>query len=246
MQVPPGRGPGAAAPAGDRGRGRPGGRPARDRWRSCRPGRAGSSPRPASTPPTSRRTRWCSCPRTATPRRARCAARLRELLGVDVAVVISDTFGRTWREGLTDVAVGAAGVPALIDHRGAVDGFGNRLETTRTALVDELASAADLVKGKLGGVPVAVIRGLDAERPEPDTGTRPLVRLPADDLFPYGARDLVGAREPGGRPRPPGRRARGRRRRVPASPAPRSRSSRWCCATAARTTAWSTSTSPTP
>jgi coenzyme F420-0:L-glutamate ligase/coenzyme F420-1:gamma-L-glutamate ligase len=123
--------------------------------------------------------------------------RLRELLDVDVAVVVSDTFGRTWREGLTDVAVGAAGISALIDHRGSVDAFGNRLETTRTALVDELASAADLVKGKLSAVPVAVIRGLDVERPEPDTGSRPLVRLPADDLFPYGSRDLVGSREPG-------------------------------------------------
>jgi coenzyme F420-0:L-glutamate ligase / coenzyme F420-1:gamma-L-glutamate ligase len=128
--------------------------------------------------------------------------RLRELLGVDVAVVISDTFGRTWREGLTDVAVGAAGIPALLDHRGSVDAFGNRLETTRTAVVDELASAADLVKGKLGGVPVAVIRGLAPEGPDPDSagedqGTRPLVRLPADDLFPYGARDLVGSRTVG-------------------------------------------------
>ena len=123
--------------------------------------------------------------------------RLRELLGVDVAVVVSDTFGRTWREGLTDVAVGAAGIPALIDHRGAVDAFGNRLETTRTAVIDELASAADLVKGKLGGVPVAVVRGLATVAPEPDTGSRPLVRLAADDLFPYGARDLVGSRAPG-------------------------------------------------
>jgi coenzyme F420-0:L-glutamate ligase/coenzyme F420-1:gamma-L-glutamate ligase len=123
-------------------------------------------------------------------------ARLRALLGVDVAVVVSDTFGRTWREGLTDVAVGAAGIPALIDHRGAVDAFGNRLETTRTAVVDELASAADLVKGKLAGVPVAVVRGLTLERPDPDPGTRPIVRLPEDDLFPYGARDLVGARRP--------------------------------------------------
>lgn len=119
---------------------------------------------------------------------------LRELLGVDVAVVVSDTFGRTWREGLTDVAVGSAGIAALIDHRGSVDAFGNRLETTRTAVVDELASAADLVKGKLSGVPVAVIRGLAVERPDPDPGTRPLVRLPSDDLFPYGARDLVGSR----------------------------------------------------
>jgi coenzyme F420-0:L-glutamate ligase/coenzyme F420-1:gamma-L-glutamate ligase len=124
-------------------------------------------------------------------------SRLRKLLGVDVAVVVSDTFGRTWREGLTDVAVGAAGIAALIDHRGAVDSFGNRLETTRTAVVDELASAADLVKGKLGGVPVAVIRGLQPGPADPDTGTRPLVRLPADDLFPYGSRDLVGSRAPG-------------------------------------------------
>jgi coenzyme F420-0:L-glutamate ligase/coenzyme F420-1:gamma-L-glutamate ligase len=64
-------------------------------------------------------------------------------------------------------------------------------------VVDELASAADLVKGKLGGIPVAVIRGLTPEAQEPDTGTRPLVRLPADDLFPYGARDLVGSRTSG-------------------------------------------------
>jgi coenzyme F420-0:L-glutamate ligase/coenzyme F420-1:gamma-L-glutamate ligase len=126
----------------------------------------------------------------------RLRERLHELLGVDVAVVVSDTFGRTWREGLTDVAVGAAGIAALTDHRGAVDAFGNRLETTRVAVVDELASAADLVKGKLAGIPVAVVRGLPVARPAPDTGTRPLVRAPDDDLFPYGARDLVGARVP--------------------------------------------------
>jgi coenzyme F420-0:L-glutamate ligase/coenzyme F420-1:gamma-L-glutamate ligase len=123
-------------------------------------------------------------------------ARLRELLGVDVAVVVSDTFGRTWREGLTDVAVGAAGIPALVDHRGDVDAHGNRLETTRVAVVDEVASAADLVKGKLAGVPVAVVRGLALRAGDEDDGTRPLVRLPADDLFPYGARDLVPSREP--------------------------------------------------
>jgi coenzyme F420-0:L-glutamate ligase / coenzyme F420-1:gamma-L-glutamate ligase len=126
--------------------------------------------------------------------------RLRAILGVDVAVVVSDTFGRTWREGLTDVAVGSAGIVALTDHRGRVDAQGNRLETTRVAVVDELASAADLVKGKLAGVPVAVVRGLPVDRPpdDADDGTRPLVRLPADDLFPYGSRDLVGARTPGG------------------------------------------------
>ena len=135
----------------------------------------------------------------------RLRTRLAELTGADVAVVVSDTFGRTWREGLTDVAVGSAGIQALVDHRGAVDAFGNRLETTRVALVDELASAADLVKGKLAGVPVAVVRGLALDRPEPDPGTRPLLRAPADDLFPYGARDLVPARVPAGdQPRRPG------------------------------------------
>jgi coenzyme F420-0:L-glutamate ligase/coenzyme F420-1:gamma-L-glutamate ligase len=123
--------------------------------------------------------------------------RLAELLGVDVAVVVSDTFGRTWREGLTDVAVGSAGIAALADFRGETDVHGNRLETTRVAVVDELAAAADLVKGKLAGVPVAVVRGMPPARPDPDEGTRPLVRLPADDLFPYGARDLVGSRASG-------------------------------------------------
>lgn len=122
--------------------------------------------------------------------------RLAELLGVDVGVVVSDTFGRPWREGLTDVAVGSAGLPALVDHRGDVDAHGNRLETTRIALVDELAAAADLVKGKLAGVPVAVVRGLRIDRPEQEHGTRPLVRLLTDDLFPYGARDVVPSRSP--------------------------------------------------
>ena len=83
-----------------------------------------------------------------------------------------------------------------------MDVFGNRLETTRVAVVDELASAADLVKGRLAGLPVAVVRGLRFARPEPDPGTRPLVRAPADDLFPSGSRDLVSTRVPAvGRPR---------------------------------------------
>lgn len=123
-------------------------------------------------------------------------AALRERLGVTVGVVVSDTFGRTWRDGLTDVAVGSAGLPALVDHRGAVDAYGNRLETTQVALVDELASAADLVKGKLAGVPVAVVRGLDVAEPAQDDGTRPLVRLGPGDLFAYGTRDLVASRVP--------------------------------------------------
>jgi coenzyme F420-0:L-glutamate ligase/coenzyme F420-1:gamma-L-glutamate ligase len=132
----------------------------------------------------------------------RLRTRLRELRGITVAVVVSDTFGRTWREGLTDVAVGAAGIAALVDHRGSVDAHGNRLETTRVALVDEIASAADLVKGKLAGVPVAVVRGLEHGPDDADAGTRPLVRLPADDLFPYGSRDLVRSRVPAEDPVP--------------------------------------------
>ncbi|WP_448615686.1 coenzyme F420-0:L-glutamate ligase [Modestobacter sp. URMC 112] len=123
-------------------------------------------------------------------------ARLAELLGVQVGVVVSDTFGRPWREGLTDVAIGAAGVPALLDLRGHVDPHGNRLETTQVAVVDELAAAADLVKGKLGGVPVAVVRGFTAPLPEPDPGSRPLVRLGPGDLFPLGSRDVVAGRAP--------------------------------------------------
>ncbi|MBB3678254.1 coenzyme F420-0:L-glutamate ligase/coenzyme F420-1:gamma-L-glutamate ligase [Modestobacter versicolor] len=121
---------------------------------------------------------------------------LHGLLGVTVAVVVSDTFGRTWRDGVTDVAIGSAGLPALVDHRGAVDPHGNRLETTQVAVVDELASAADLVKGKLTGVPVAVVRGLQLAVPEPDPGTRPLVRLGPGDLFRTGTRDVVAGRAP--------------------------------------------------
>ena len=122
--------------------------------------------------------------------------RLRHLLGVTVAVVVSDTFGRPWRDGLTDVALGAAGIAALEDFRGRVDVHGNLLETTQVAVVDEVASAADLVKGKLAGVPVAVVRGLRFDPPDDDRGTRPLVRLGPGDLFPYGSRDLVGSRAP--------------------------------------------------
>jgi coenzyme F420-0:L-glutamate ligase/coenzyme F420-1:gamma-L-glutamate ligase len=121
---------------------------------------------------------------------------LRDLLGVTVAVVVSDTFGRPWRDGVTDVAIGAAGLPAMIDHRGDVDPHGNRLETTQVAVVDELASAADLVKGKLAGVPVAVVRGLQLDEPTPDPGTRPLVRLGPGDLFSAGTRDVVAGRAP--------------------------------------------------
>ncbi|GAA5000401.1 hypothetical protein GCM10025734_35370 [Kitasatospora paranensis] len=87
-------------------------------------------------------------------------ARLTELTGHRLAVVLTDTFGRPWRTGLTDVAIGAAGLPVLDDHRGRTDAHGNELRLTVTATADELAAAADLVKGKASGTPVAVVRGL--------------------------------------------------------------------------------------
>ncbi|MBW5424582.1 coenzyme F420-0:L-glutamate ligase, partial [Streptomyces sp. BG9H] len=85
---------------------------------------------------------------------------VREALGVDVGVVVTDTFGRPWRAGLTDVAIGAAGVRVLDDLRGGVDAYGNPLSATVVATADELAAAGDLVKGKAAGLPVAVVRGL--------------------------------------------------------------------------------------
>src|SRR5206468_5692738 len=95
---------------------------------------------------------------------------LRERLGVDVGVIITDTMGRAWREGLTDAAIGVAGITAVTDPRGSVDAYGNTLDVTRVAVADEIAAAADLVKGKLGGVPVAVVRGLAPDGKLPDDG----------------------------------------------------------------------------
>lgn len=119
-------------------------------------------------------------------------AELGELLGVRVAVIISDTMGRPWRNGLTDVAIGVAGMTSISDHRGEVDGYGNELGLTETAIADEVAAAADLVKGKLSGVPVAVVRGLSTV--DDPAGSAPLIRPAAADLFRYGARDVVTAR----------------------------------------------------
>ncbi|HEV7707544.1 MAG TPA: coenzyme F420-0:L-glutamate ligase [Asanoa sp.] len=113
---------------------------------------------------------------------------LRERHGLDVAVVISDTMGRPWRNGLTDVALGSAGVPAIRDHRGEVDPYGNELSITQMAVIDELAAAGELVKGKCAQVPVAVVRGyLDAPLPTADgDGAAVLVRGADQDLFSLG------------------------------------------------------------
>ena len=101
--------------------------------------------------------------------------------GAEVAVIISDTFGRPWREGCTDVAVGVAGMEALVDYRGVTDPAGHELRATVIAVADELASAAELVMGKLDRVPAAIVRGY-AYKPGGD-GASALVRPPEGDLF---------------------------------------------------------------
>lgn len=117
---------------------------------------------------------------------------LRSRTGVRVGVVVSDTFGRPWRTGLTDVAIGVAGLDALDDHRGRSDTHGNELAVTVTAIVDELASAAELVKGKAGAVPVAVVRGLAHLVTDGDgAGIRAMVRSSADDMFRLGTDDAL-------------------------------------------------------
>ncbi|MFF9010954.1 coenzyme F420-0:L-glutamate ligase [Streptomyces goshikiensis] len=117
-------------------------------------------------------------------------AGLREALSVDVGVVVTDTFGRPWRTGLTDVAIGAAGVRVLEDLRGGTDAHGNPLSATVVATADELAAAGDLVKGKAAGLPVAVVRGLAHVMGEGRTAAE-LVRAPGDDMFRLGTSEAV-------------------------------------------------------
>ncbi|BCJ44563.1 hypothetical protein GCM10010168_13760 [Actinoplanes ianthinogenes] len=106
--------------------------------------------------------------------------------GLDVAVIISDTMGRAWRNGLTDVALGAAGIDALLDHRGEIDPYGNELNLTQMAVVDELSAAAELVKGKCDQVPVAVVRGYPIRRTGADAGVSVLIRDAESDMFGLG------------------------------------------------------------
>lgn len=121
---------------------------------------------------------------------ARVRAGLRERLGVEVGVVVTDTMGRCWRVGQTDAAIGSAGLVALHGYGGAVDAQGNELVVTEVAVADEVAAAADLVKGKLGGVPVAVVRGLAHLRGETyDAGS--LVRPVDEDLFALGTAEAL-------------------------------------------------------
>jgi coenzyme F420-0:L-glutamate ligase/coenzyme F420-1:gamma-L-glutamate ligase len=119
--------------------------------------------------------------------RALCAS-LRRRLGVTLGVIITDTLGRPWRVGQTDVAIGAAGIVVTDDLRGGVDANGRPLQVTITVLADELAGAADLVKGKASGIPVAVVRGLGRLVADLDApGARTLVRSVEEDMFRFGS-----------------------------------------------------------
>jgi len=109
--------------------------------------------------------------------------RLKARAGLDVAIIISDTFGRPWRRGVTDVAIGCAGIGAIVDLRGTTDSLGRELMVTEVAAVDEIASAADLVMGKAEGIAVAIVRGLSPEWFRPGSVVDEIVRDPADDLF---------------------------------------------------------------
>lgn len=111
----------------------------------------------------------------------RIRMKLQRGAGVRLGVVVTDTFGRAWRHGLSDVAIGVSGIPAIVDYRGTKDTHGNVLEVTEVALADEIAAAADLVMGKASGVPAAVIRGLDY--PEGEGRAADLVREASQDMF---------------------------------------------------------------
>jgi coenzyme F420-0:L-glutamate ligase/coenzyme F420-1:gamma-L-glutamate ligase len=121
-------------------------------------------------------------------------ARIAERTGLNVGVVVTDTAGRAWREGQTDIAVGAAGLVVLDEHAGRVDGYGNPLAVTAPAVADEIAGLAELASGKLGGRPFAVVHGCaDLVLPpgEDGPGASALVRPEDGDLFGYGAREAV-------------------------------------------------------
>jgi coenzyme F420-0:L-glutamate ligase/coenzyme F420-1:gamma-L-glutamate ligase len=120
---------------------------------------------------------------------ARIRATVHAALGIDVAVIVSDTMGRAWRDGVTDAAIGASGLDVLWDLRGRHDHQGHLLEATVVAVADELAAAADLVKGKLADTPVAVVRGFPLQRNVSGDRADRLVRRSADDMFRLGTRE---------------------------------------------------------
>ncbi len=119
----------------------------------------------------------------------RIRAAVASTTGARVAVVVTDTFGRPWREGLTNVAIGASGLPAIVDLRGRPDASGRVLDVTVVALADEIAAASGLTMGKSDGVPVAILRGIPIPDWAPIAGARALIRDPANDLFRRGEVD---------------------------------------------------------
>ena len=124
----------------------------------------------------------------------RLRAGLQDALGVRLAVVVTDTVGRPWREGLVDIAIGAAGLTVLEDLRGGVDSHGRPLDVTVTAVADEVAAASELVRGKTSGRPVAVVRGLGRYVTDDDgPGAAALQRGAETDLFALGAADAYQA-----------------------------------------------------
>jgi coenzyme F420-0:L-glutamate ligase/coenzyme F420-1:gamma-L-glutamate ligase len=108
---------------------------------------------------------------------------LRHRAGVEVGVIVSDTFGRTWRRGVTDVAIGCAGVAGVVDLRGTADALGREVQVTEVAVADEIAAAAELVMGKSSGIPVALVRGVDPSWLRPGSVRDEIVRRPQEDLF---------------------------------------------------------------
>lgn len=108
---------------------------------------------------------------------------LRARAGVQVGVIISDTFGRPWRHGVTDVAIGCAGIAAVVDLRGTPDATGRPLLATEVCVVDELAAAAELAKGKASGVPAVIVRGVERTFFRESSVQGEIVRAYKDDLF---------------------------------------------------------------
>lgn len=116
----------------------------------------------------------------------RSALRIRDIirakLGVEVGVIVSDTFGRPWRMGLTDIAIGVAGIAGVVDLRGTPDALGRTMQVTEVCVADQLAGAAEMVMGKSSGIPVAIVRGADAEWFR-EASMKEIVRPAREDLF---------------------------------------------------------------
>jgi len=113
----------------------------------------------------------------------RIRSSVRRTMGIDIAVIISDTFGRTWRQGVTDIAIGCAGIAAVVDLRGSFDTAGRALVATEICVVDEIASAAELVMGKSRNVPAAIVKGIPPSWLREGSVSAEVIRPPGDDLF---------------------------------------------------------------